>query len=77
MNRHPISLEFTDVRIDEVMSILAKFDGRHLVVDPSVAGNRIACHDRNMPWDAAVADIAARGGLDIHYDDREIVVKKR
>lgn len=77
VNRHPVSLEFTDVRIDEVMSILAKFDGRHLVVDPSVAGKRIACHYRNMPWDAAVADIAARGDVDISYDDRQITVRKR
>jgi len=77
VNRHPISLEFTDVRIDEVMSILAKFDGRHLVVDPSVAGHRIACHYRNMPWDAAVADIAARGDVDISYDDHQITVRKR
>ncbi|HEY8974013.1 MAG TPA: hypothetical protein VIN75_07335 [Burkholderiaceae bacterium] len=77
VNKHPVSLEFTDVRIDEVMSILARFDGRRLVVDPSVAGHRIACHYRNMPWDAAVADIAARGDVDISYDDRQIMVKKR
>lgn len=77
VNKHPISLEFADVRVDEVMSILATFDGRRLVVDPSVADHRIACHYRNMPWDAAVADIAARGNVDISYDDRQITVKKR
>jgi hypothetical protein len=77
VNRQPVSLEFADVRIDEVMSILAKFDGRQLVVDPSVADHRIACHYKNMPWDAAVADIAARADVDISYDDHQITVRKR
>jgi hypothetical protein len=77
VNRYPISLAFDDVRIDELMAILAQFDGRRLVLDPAAAGIRIACHYNSMPWDAAVADIAARAGLDIRVDAHDIVVKKR
>lgn len=77
VNRYPISLAFDDVRIDELMAILSQFDGRHLVLDPAAAGIHIACHYKSMPWDAAVADIAVRAGLDIRVDAHDIVVKKR
>ena len=48
-----------------------------MTVDASVRDRVVAAHYHDVPWDEAVADIAARAGLDVRDDGKTLVVKKK
>lgn len=77
-DKQPLSLHFDDIPLEALLHILADFNGgKRAVIDPALANVRIACHYQDTPWDAAVADVAARAGLDVRYDAHQLVAKKR
>jgi type IV pilus assembly protein PilQ len=58
----PISLQFTDIELSELLQILAKIGGTNFILSESIKGT-ISVDLSNTPWDTALHSIIASRGL--------------
>lgn len=69
----PISLNFQDVPVRQLLQILAEENQLNLVASESVSGN-ITLRLENVPWDRALQTILRVKGLDKRIDDNILMV---
>ena len=60
----PISLQFTDIELTELLQILAKLGGSNFLLSESIKG-KITVDLQNTPWQTALHSILASRGLRI------------
>ena len=60
----PISLQFTDIELTELLQILAKLGNTNFLLSESIKG-RITVDLQNTPWHTALHSILASRGLRI------------
>ena len=60
----PISLQFTDIELTELLQILAKLGGTNFLLSESIKG-KITVDLQNTPWQTALHSILASRGLRI------------
>ena len=58
----PISLQFTDIELSELLQILAKIGGANFLLSESIKGT-ISVDLTNTPWQTALHSIIASRGL--------------
>ncbi len=58
----PISLQFTDIELSELLQILAKIGGTNFLLSESIKG-KISVDLNNTPWETALHSIIASRGL--------------
>ena len=59
---NPISLQFTDIEITELLQAMAKLGNTNFLLSESIKG-RISIDLRNTPWQTALHSILASRGL--------------
>jgi len=69
----PISLNFQDVPVRQLLQILADENNLNLVASESVQGN-ITLRLENVPWERALETILRVKGLDKRYDENILIV---
>lgn len=72
-SQKPISLNFQDVPVRQLLQILADENNLNLVASESVTGN-ITLRLENVPWERALETILRVKGLDKRYDDNILIV---
>ncbi|CUA86099.1 type IV pilus secretin PilQ [Pseudidiomarina woesei] len=72
-NQKPISLNFQDVPVRQLLQILAEENNLNLVASESVTGN-ITLRLENVPWERALETILRVKGLDKRYDQNILIV---
>jgi len=72
-SQKPISLNFQDVPVRQLLQILADENNLNLVASESVQGN-ITLRLENVPWERALETILRVKGLDKRYDDNILIV---
>ena len=72
-----VDVDYRGVSVRTLFDKLAQLVGRKVVVDANVRDRVVAAHYHDVPWDEAVADIAARAGLDVRDDGKTLTVKKK
>ena len=58
----PISLQFTDIELTELLQVLAKLGNTNFLLSESIKGN-VSIDLRNTPWQTALNSILASRGL--------------
>ena len=59
---NPISLQFTDIEITDLLQVMAKLGNTNFLLSESIKG-RISLDLRNTPWETALHSILASRGL--------------
>lgn len=72
-SQKPISLNFQDVPVRQLLQILADENNLNLVASESVTGN-ITLRLENVPWERALETILRVKGLDKRYDENILIV---
>ncbi|SFV24293.1 type IV pilus secretin PilQ [Pseudidiomarina donghaiensis] len=72
-SQKPISLNFQDVPVRQLLQILAEENNLNLVASESVTGN-ITLRLENVPWERALETILRVKGLDKRYDQNILIV---
>ncbi len=72
-----VDIDYKGVTVRTLFDKLAQLVGKKVVVDANVRDRVVAAHYHDVPWDEAVADIAARAGLDVRDDGKTLLVKKK
>ena len=72
-----VDIDYRGVSVHTLFDKLAQLVGRKVSVDANVRDRVVAAHYHDVPWDEAVADIAARSGLDVRDDGKTLTVKKK
>lgn len=72
-SQKPISLNFQDVPVRQLLQILADENNLNLVASESVQGN-ITLRLENVPWERALETILRVKGLDKRYDENILIV---
>lgn len=72
-SQKPISLNFQDVPVRQLLQILAEENNLNLVASESVTGN-ITLRLENVPWERALETILRVKGLDKRYDENILIV---
>ena len=72
-SQRPISLNFQDVPVRQLLQILAEENNLNLVASESVTGN-ITLRLENVPWERALETILRVKGLDKRYDQNILIV---
>ncbi|XOV81442.1 MAG: type IV pilus secretin PilQ [Aestuariibacter sp.] len=69
----PISLDFQDVPVRQVLQIIAKVNGFNLVTTDTVTGN-VTINLNNVPWDQALSMILKIKGLDKRLEGNILLI---
>lgn len=69
----PISLDFQDVPVRQVLQIIAKVNGFNLVTTDTVTGN-VTINLSNVPWDQALSMILKIKGLDKRLEGNILLI---
>ena len=72
-----VDIDYRGVSVHTLFDKLAQLVGRKVAVDANVRDRVVVAHYHDVPWDEAVADIAARAGLDVRDDGKTLIVKKK
>jgi hypothetical protein len=72
-----VDIDYPAVSVRTLFGAFAKLVNRQLVVDPSVRERALPAHYHGVPWDEAVADAAARAGVDVRDDGKTLTVKNK
>jgi beta-lactamase regulating signal transducer with metallopeptidase domain len=72
----PISLEFKDADLRDVITTFGKATGFEMRIDDSVQG-RVSVVWHNVPWDQAFDSLLKDNGLKYRIDGKTIIVTKR
>src|SRR5690554_6199048 len=73
LSEKPISLNFQDVPVRQLLQILAEENNLNLVASESVTGN-ITLRLENVPWSRALDTILRVKGLDKRFDENILIV---
>ena len=69
----PISLDFKDVPVRQVLQIIAQLNDYNLVTTDTVTGN-VTINLQDVPWDQALATILNIRGLDQRIEGNIIII---
>jgi hypothetical protein len=72
-----VDIDYKGVTVRTLFDKLAQLVGKKVVVDAGVRDRVVVAQYHDVPWDEAVADIAARAGLDVRDDGKTLTVKKK
>lgn len=72
-----VDVDYKGVSVNTLFDKLAQLVGKKAVVDAGVRNRVVVAHYHDVPWDEAVADIAARAGLEVRDDGGTLVVTKK
>ncbi len=71
-----MSINISDMPLQDTLHIIADFSGNKLVADPSVSGSGDFNYQRT-PWDAVLKDIAGKYNLIVKVENGTIFVRNR
>ena len=72
-----VDVDYGGVSVRTLFDRMAQLVGKKAVVDAAVRERVVAAHYHDVPWDEAVADIAARAGLEVRDEGGTLAVGPR